>query len=55
MLVIQEKQLIETALVESKGQVAGPSGAAATLGIPRSTLDSKIRSLKIDKQRFKTV
>jgi len=34
--------------------VSGPSGAAAKLGIPGSTLDSKIRSLKINKNRFKT-
>ena len=51
----QEKELIEAALIETNGQVAGPLGAAATLGIPRTTLDSKIRSLRIDKQRFKTV
>ena len=36
------------------GRVSGPSGAAAKLGIPGSTLDSKIRSLKIDKNRFKS-
>jgi formate hydrogenlyase transcriptional activator len=49
----QEKAIIETALSESGGRVYGPSGAAAKLGIPRSTLESKIRSLKIDKNRFK--
>jgi PAS domain S-box-containing protein len=49
----QEKELIEAALRESKGRVFGPSGAAARLGIPRSTLESKIRSLKINKNRFK--
>ena len=38
-ILIQEKQSIEAALAESKGQIAGPSGAAATLGIPRSTLE----------------
>jgi transcriptional regulator with GAF, ATPase, and Fis domain len=54
-LVTQEKERIERALAETKGQVSGPSGAAATLGLPRSTLDSKIRSLKINKQRFRTV
>jgi transcriptional regulator with PAS, ATPase and Fis domain len=53
-LVAQEKKMIEAALAEAKGQIAGPLGAAVTLGIPRSTLDSKIRSLKIDKHRFKT-
>lgn len=52
-LVAQEKELIEAALAESRGRVSGPSGAAAKLGIPQSTLDSKIRSLKIDKHRFR--
>ena len=50
----QEKEIIEGALRESRGRVAGPSGAAAKLGIPGSTLESKIRSLKINKHRFKT-
>jgi formate hydrogenlyase transcriptional activator len=48
------KGMIEAALQESRGRVFGPSGAAAKLGIPRSTLESKIRSLKIDKNRFKS-
>jgi DNA-binding NtrC family response regulator len=48
----QERKIIETALTESKGKVAGPEGAAAKLGIPRSTLDSKIKQLKIKKRRF---
>ena len=47
------KSMIEAALRESRGRVFGPSGAAAKLGIPRSTLESKIRSLKIDKNHFK--
>jgi formate hydrogenlyase transcriptional activator len=50
----QEKEIIEAALRESGGRVYGPSGAAAKLGIPRSTLEHKIRSLKINKNRFKT-
>jgi DNA-binding NtrC family response regulator len=50
----QEKEIIEAALSESDGRVYGPSGAAARLGIPRSTLEHKIRSLKINKNRFKT-
>jgi DNA-binding NtrC family response regulator len=50
----QEKAVIEAALSESGGRVYGPSGAAAKLGIPRSTLESKIRSLKINKHRYKT-
>jgi formate hydrogenlyase transcriptional activator len=53
-LATREIEMIETALRESGGRVSGPSGAAAKLGIPGSTLDSKIRSLKIDKYRFKS-
>jgi formate hydrogenlyase transcriptional activator len=49
----EEKQAIEAALMESGGRVFGPSGAAARLGIARSTLESKIRTLKIDKNRFR--
>ncbi|MCU1336500.1 MAG: Formate hydrogenlyase transcriptional activator, partial [Bryobacterales bacterium] len=49
----QEKTMIEAALSESRGRVFGPSGAAAKLGMPRSTVESKIRSLKINKNRFK--
>ena len=49
----QEKAIIEGALRECGGRVYGPSGAAAKLGIPRSTLETKIRSLKINKNRFK--
>jgi formate hydrogenlyase transcriptional activator len=52
-LAAQEKEMIETALSESGGQVFGPSGAAAILGMPRSTVESKIRSLKINKNHFK--
>jgi len=44
-----EKELIEAALAESSGKVAGPNGAAAKLGIPRSTLDLKIKQLNIEK------
>jgi len=50
----EEKQLIERALASSRGRVAGADGAAARLGIPRSTLESKIRSLRIDKHRFQS-
>jgi transcriptional regulator with GAF, ATPase, and Fis domain len=53
-LVAQEKEMIESALRESEGQVFGPTGAAARLGMPRSTVESKIRSLRINKNRFKT-
>jgi len=51
-LVSQQKAIIEAALAESKGRVSGPTGAAAKLGIPPSTLESKIRSLKINKHHF---
>jgi len=52
-LAAQEKEMIEAALRESGARVSGPSGAAAKLGIHRSTLESKIASLKIDKYRCK--
>jgi len=52
-LAAQEKDTIEAALEESKGRVAGPFGAAVRLGVPASTLESKIKALKIEKQRFK--
>jgi formate hydrogenlyase transcriptional activator len=48
----REKEIIEAALVESRGRVAGPSGAAAKLGIPRSTLETKIKKLGINKHSF---
>jgi formate hydrogenlyase transcriptional activator len=51
----KQKEIIEAALRESEGRVYGPSGAAFKLGIPRSTLESKIRSLKISKSRFKAI
>jgi formate hydrogenlyase transcriptional activator len=54
-LVAREEERIEAALAETKGRVSGPFGAAAKLGIPRSTLDSKIKSLKINTHRFKTL
>jgi transcriptional regulator with GAF, ATPase, and Fis domain len=50
----QERKTIEAALAEARGRVSGPTGAASKLGVPPSTLDSKIRALKIDKHRFKT-
>jgi formate hydrogenlyase transcriptional activator len=53
-ILAREKESIEAALAESGGRVSGPLGAAARLGIPRSTLDSKIRSMKINPHRFKT-
>jgi len=48
-----ERQIIEAALAGTKGRVSGPHGAAAKLGIPPSTLDHRIRALKIDKTPFK--
>ena len=53
-LLVQEKNMIEAALNDTRGRVSGPTGAAAKLGIPRSTLESKIRSLNINKNRFKS-
>jgi len=53
-LAAHEKEMIEATLRKSEGRVSGPSGAAAKLGISRSTLESKIRSLKINKYHFKT-
>jgi formate hydrogenlyase transcriptional activator len=49
----RQREMIEAALHESCGLVAGPSGAAAKLGIPRTTLESRIRTLRIDKFKFK--
>jgi formate hydrogenlyase transcriptional activator len=49
-----ERQMIEAALAVTRGRIAGAKGAAAKLGIPRQTLDSKISALGIDKHRFKS-
>ena len=51
----REREMIEAALAECKGRISGPSGAAAKLGIPRQTLDSKIKALQINKHRFRTL
>ena len=53
-LVEREKVMIETALREAEGVIGGPTGAAAKLGIPRQTLESKIKKLGINRHRFKT-
>jgi formate hydrogenlyase transcriptional activator len=53
-LVEQEKEMIEAALAESRGRVYGPTGAAAKLGLPTRTLDSKIKRLRINKYKFKS-
>jgi len=51
----QEREVIEKVLAATAGRVSGPSGAAAQLNMPPSTLESKIRSLKINKFRFKKI
>jgi formate hydrogenlyase transcriptional activator len=53
--VTKEKEIIEAALAQTAGRVSGPAGAAALLGVPRQTLESKIASLGINKHRFKSV
>jgi len=50
----REKEMIENALRETEGIIGGPSGAALKLGVPRQTLESKIRKLGINRYRFKT-
>jgi len=50
-----EREIIESALIESRGRVSGPSGAAAKLRVPASTLATRIKALKIDKKEFKFV
>ena len=52
-LTTNERQLIEQALEDARGQVSGANGAAAMLGVSASTLESKIRRLIIDKSRFR--
>jgi formate hydrogenlyase transcriptional activator len=54
-LLTQERASIEAALTETSGRVSGPTGAATRLGMPASTLDSKIKSLQIDKRRFRAL
>ena len=49
-----EREAIEAALANTGGRVSGPTGAAEKLGIPRQTLESRIRSLGINKYRFKS-
>ena len=53
VLSSREREIIEAALQESRGRVSGPSGAADRLGMPRTTLESTIRALRIDKRKFK--
>jgi formate hydrogenlyase transcriptional activator len=53
-LMVHEKEMIENALRDAEGLISGPTGAATKLGIPRQTLESKIRKLGINRHRFKT-
>jgi formate hydrogenlyase transcriptional activator len=53
-LLRTQREVIEAALCESRGRLGGPWGAARKLGIPRTTLDSRIRGLRIDKRKFET-
>jgi len=53
-LMDHEKEMIENALREAEGLISGPTGAATKLGIPRQTLESKIRKLGINRHRFRT-
>ena len=50
---LHEKEIIEATLAETGGKISGPSGAAARLNMPASTLDYKVRTLKINKYRFR--
>src|SRR5271168_4279849 len=52
-LINRERELIEAALAETRGRVSGPDGAASRLGVPRTTLESKIKSLRINKYQYR--
>jgi formate hydrogenlyase transcriptional activator len=52
-LIDQERELIEAALAETRGRISGPAGAAIRLGVPRTTLEYKIKSLRINKYRYR--
>jgi formate hydrogenlyase transcriptional activator len=53
-LAQRQKAIIEDALRDAHGVVGGATGAAAKLGLPRQTLESRMRKLGIDRYRFKT-
>jgi transcriptional regulator with GAF, ATPase, and Fis domain len=53
VLIDQERELIEAALAETRGRISGPDGAARRLGVPRTTLEYKIKSLRINKYRYR--
>jgi formate hydrogenlyase transcriptional activator len=55
LLSNQQREMIEAALTQTRGRVAGPQGAAAKLGVPRTTLESKIKSLHIDKNQYRSL
>jgi transcriptional regulator with GAF, ATPase, and Fis domain len=52
-LINQERELIEAALAKTGGRISGPAGSARRLGVPRTTLEYKIKSLRIDKYWFR--
>ena len=52
-LINQERELIEAALAETRGRISGPDGAARRLGVPRTTLEYKIKTLRIEKYRYR--
>jgi len=49
----RERLIIEDALAGSRGRVDGPNGAAAKLRVPPSTLENRIKKLRIRKSHFK--
>jgi formate hydrogenlyase transcriptional activator len=53
LLMDHEQELIEAALAEARGRISGPDGAARRLGVPRTTLESKIKSLRINKHCYR--
>jgi formate hydrogenlyase transcriptional activator len=53
VLINQERELIEAALADSGGRISGPDGAASRLGVPRTTLEYKIKSLRINKYQYR--
>lgn len=52
---MEDRKMIDAALAAAEGRISGPQGAAAILSIPPSTLESKIRSMHINKHSFKTI
>jgi hypothetical protein len=52
--LLEEREIIANVLAETRGRMSGPSGAATRLGVPPSTIESMIRSMNINKYRFKS-